>query len=191
MKLNWAGDTVVCVGSGPSLIQQDCEHVMRWQGRNPHGRVIAVNTSWQKVPTADVLFFMDAPWYRHYKDQLDTFGGLLVTSSPDLPELRHPDPGVVPAGCNSGTAAARVAISWGAKRVILLGMDCTFKVLDDKESWHWHGDHPAGLENARAHYRWPSQFAELNDLGVEIINCSRDTALDCFPRLKLENVISD
>lgn len=188
--LNWEGDTVICAGSGPSLTKAQCIAAVSWQTASSRHHIVVTNTTFKAIPTADVLFFMDQPWYRHYKDELDSFSGLLVTTSPQLPDgIWHPPKNVVPYACNSGAGAVHLAHYFGAKKAILLGMDCTFKVLDDKESWHWHGDHPGTLENGRGHYRWPTQFERLLDLDIEIVNCSQDSALTCFPKLELDDVI--
>lgn len=58
---------------------------------------------------------------------------------------------------------------------------------------HWHGDHPKGLGNAGSMPKWPQQFAKLKAAmaGVEIINCSRETALTCFTRGDLETCLAE
>jgi hypothetical protein len=60
---------------------------------------------------------------------------------------------------------------------------------------HWHADYPAGLkmDNASPVASWRLRFAALaRDLtreGVEVINATRSTALDCFPRMDLEQAL--
>ena len=88
---------------------------------------------------------------------------------------------------NSGAGAIALAAKAGASRVILLGYDCE----KSGGKVHWHGDHPAGLGNAGSMPKWPEQFKRLaaSLSGVEVINCSRATALTAFPRGKLESVL--
>lgn len=89
---------------------------------------------------------------------------------------------------NSGASCISLAADGGAKRIILLGFDV--QKTDGKA--HWHGDHPPSLGNAGQIARWHEKFAELSrDLKhLEIINCSRQTALKCFPRANLEDVLT-
>jgi len=90
---------------------------------------------------------------------------------------------------NSGAGAVSLAAHWGAKRIILLGYDC--QKTGGKS--HWHGDHPKGLGNAGTIATWPTQFKKLEtDLkGIEIINCSRETALTMFERKPLAEVLNE
>jgi len=87
---------------------------------------------------------------------------------------------------NSGAAAISLAMYRGAKRVVMLGYDCQHT----GGKAHWHGNHPRGLGNAGSYRRWAESFVNLaRDAardGVEVINCSRETALTCFPRADLE-----
>lgn len=90
---------------------------------------------------------------------------------------------------NSGAALIALAARAGASRIILLGYDCQHT----GGKAHWHGDHPPELGNARSVDKWPAAFRALArslPAGVKVINCSRATALDCFPRAVLENVLT-
>ena len=74
----------------------------------------------------------------------------------------------------------------GAARIVLLGYDAEF--TDGRK--HWHDDHPPELENATSVADWPRLFGILarraQRSGVQIVNASRATALECFPRVELE-----
>lgn len=58
---------------------------------------------------------------------------------------------------------------------------------------HWHGDHPRGLANAQRLDRYVSHFPALADdlrrVGVKVVNCSRETALNCFERADIREVL--
>lgn len=75
----------------------------------------------------------------------------------------------------------------GASRVILLGFDCQHT----HGKSHWFGNHPAGLGNAGLTHQWLDKFKQLADdfKHVEIINASRETAITCFPRARLEDLL--
>jgi hypothetical protein len=79
-----------------------------------------------------------------------------------------------------------LAIMGGAKQIIMLGYDC--QLTDGKT--HWHGDHPAGLGNAVGVNNWPQAFWNFEERAtVPIINASRQTALEMFPRKSLESCL--
>lgn len=126
---------------------------------------------------------MDRAWWRQYLGEArEGFAGALVAPLPGLA-------GVVQARLrqqNSGAGAIALAALLGAKRIVLLGFDAQ----KTGGQAHWHADHPEGLGNAGSVAKWPGQFDGLAKTlrGVEIINCSRETALTCWPRQPLEAV---
>lgn len=88
---------------------------------------------------------------------------------------------------NSGASCIHLAIMGGAKRVVLLGFDC--QVTNGMK--HWHGDHPAGLGNAGVMHKWHKRFAEMAERFPNMIfNATRETALTCFERVKLEDELA-
>ncbi|HUG56620.1 MAG TPA: hypothetical protein VL002_00105 [Candidimonas sp.] len=89
---------------------------------------------------------------------------------------------------NSGLAAIKLAMQFGAEKIVLLGYDCQH--TGGKK--HWHGDHPKGLGNAGSVQHWSMRFAGFarKVSGVEIVNASRKTALECFPRMDLEDALA-
>lgn len=62
-------------------------------------------------------------------------------------------------------------------------------MLSDKA--HWFGEHPDGLRSDynsfMKHYKIMAD--EAPRLGLEIINCTRQTALQYFPRMLLEDAL--
>lgn len=186
----WRGFTVACLASGPSLTQEDVERVKAWRQAEEGRAVIAVNTTFKVAPWADALYAMDQKWWLTYLPETVHFEGVRYTNA----SLRHRAPGVhkVPRPFehhgNSGAGAISLAHKGGASRIILLGYDCQ---RGPNGEAHHHGDHPKGLGNAGSIDKWPGQFAAVARrlAGVEIINCSRRTALTCFPRADLEEVL--
>lgn len=182
----WAGQTVVCIASGPSLTAEDCEAV-----RAAGLPAIVTNSSFRIAPWAAVLYGMDVAWWRvHLKEVEATFHGERVCARLLPSRFR--------AACmktlgfnaynNSGAGAISLALYGGASRIVLLGYD----QQHTGGQRHWHGDHPKGLGNAAGVERWRDSYHRLRErmekAGVEVVNCSRQTALD-WPRAKLESVL--
>ena len=191
-KPDWQGRTIICVASGPSLTAKDCElvHASALEHGYP---VIVINTTFRLCPWADVLFAFDAKWWRTYHEEVKrVFEGRLLTFSPVAAQYGAESLN----RCkwfgnfgNSGACAVGLAIAGGADKVILLGYDCQ---VNGKT--HWHGDHPAGMSNVASIRHWPAQFKSLaldaGRDGVQVINASRETALKCFERRALEEVLN-
>lgn len=95
-------------------------------------------------------------------------------------------------GGNSGFQALTLAyhLHEPGEPIALLGFD-----MGATGCSHWFGEHPVGLGNpiARRFPIWCDGFrkiaADLANEGVEVINCTRTTALDCFRQLTIEDVI--
>lgn len=194
----WEGLTVACIASGPSLTAEDCETV-----REAGLPTIVTNTTFRMCPWADVLFGFDGAWWKEYggargkpKDGgptvNDIFPGLRMTCSALGAALgvdsMHSERWFDPCG-TSGTAAISLAVSAGAKRILLLGYDSQ----KTGGKTHHHGDHPPHLGNAKSMPNWPRRFKNVARLAAgksEVVNCSRSTALQCFPRGELSQEIA-
>jgi len=198
----WPGRTVVCLACGPSIHVDDVERVGRWR-RDDRCRVIAVGNAVRLAPWADVLYACDPGWWRH-AGAPQGFGGIRVALRPvELPNVwwladrredgLDEDPRYLSSGGNSGHQALNLAWHLGAARIALLGYDMQF-APDGRR--HWFGDHPRGLTNphddtlARWRRAFPAIAADLAARGVAVINASRATALDCFPRSTIEDMIA-
>ena len=88
---------------------------------------------------------------------------------------------------NSGAGCISMAAQGGAARIILLGFDAQHT----NGLAHWHGNHPAGLGNAGMTHKWLENFEKLKQdfSHIDIINASRETAITCFPRARLEDLL--
>lgn len=140
------------------------------------------------APWADAIFAMDVDWWSvHISEVNSIFDGLRFSSNklPNEYRVAHLAP-PFKAHHNSGCGAIALAAQSGARRVLMLGYDC--QKTGGKA--HWHADYK-NLGNAGSIERWPARFAALakDCAGVEIINCSRETALEVFPRMSLEDAL--
>lgn len=125
---------------------------------------------------------MDRKWWDNYAKELIGFDGVKYTPLMGIKGTKRVDSMKTQ---NSGAGAIAVAAGLGAARIILLGYDCQHT----GGKAHWHADHPAGMGNAGSVAKWPAQFESLKKKlsGVDIVNCTRSTALDCFRRAPLED----
>lgn len=128
---------------------------------------------------------MDAAWWNVYSEDVkSTFQGRSFSSN----SIRGVEKVAINPQRNSGLGAIKLAMLYGAEKIVLLGYDCQH--TDGKT--HWHGDHPKGLGNAGSVQHWSMRFAGFarKASGVEIVNASRKTALECFPRMDLEDALA-
>jgi hypothetical protein len=187
------GATIFCVASGPSLLREDCEK-LRGQV------VVAVNDSYRYAPFASYLYAADCDWWDVHKGCPD-FAGVKVTCNDDAAEkygLSHialvsgfsgfsRNPKLIHGGGNSGFQAVNLAILLGASRVVLLGYD----MKSTPERTHFFGRHPRQLRDCVPPTKWAQAFdvAVRMTSDVEIINCSRDTAITAARVVDLDQLI--
>lgn len=188
------------LASGPSMTRADAEAV------RGNGTVIAINNTILHAPWADVLWSSDVSWWVHHSqnpgpvaDALREFRGRrMVLEGPEWPGVEsvpwergagHSDP--IRCGNNSGHAALSWAVHQGARTVVLLGYD----MQHTGGKAHWHDDHPKPLGNFApgmpelCQKNMRTLAADLERIGVRVINCTRETALTCFERRPLEDLL--
>ncbi len=194
----WAGHTAVLIAGGPSLTRSDARHRLGAPGI-VH---LAINDAYRLIPEAALLYACDYRWWGWHHAHLGGFQGIKVTTDrragrefTDLKwvEGRHqpglsPDPAWIHYGQNSGYQALNLAFHLGATRIVLLGYDLQRAASGET---HWFGNHPD--PHVSAYAAWIPNFRPLaRDLkarGVEVINCSPETALDAFPRQSLTEAL--
>lgn len=187
----WQGGTVICLASGPSLCDEDVERVRRWRAEEAGSQakaVIVANTTFRAAPWADALFALDRDWWKTYIDEVNaTFHGERYSKNSQRPEYNVKQLKDFETYGNSGASCISMAAQANAARVILLGFDCQHT----GGLSHWHGNHPAGLGNAGLTDKWLENYKRLaKDYNwLNIVNCSRSTAIDAFPKARLEDLI--
>ena len=86
-------------------------------------------------------------------------------------------------GSNSGYQAVNLAYILGAKTILLLGFDMFGS--------HYFGEHPDNLNKNSPYNMFIGAFNTINPekYGIEIINCSRQSVLECFPRTTIDKIL--
>ncbi len=154
---------------------------------------------------ADLLYACDGDWWEVYIEEVKrTFPGEKWTNNNGTDaSLVHKfglqciesefEPGLgrekLRLGENSGYQAVNLAYLMGAEKIILLGFD--MQRSDGKD--HWHGRHVSGLNRSSPYKNFARNFialaADLEVEGIKVLNATRQTALDCFEKVTLEDAL--
>lgn len=189
----------VIAASGPSLKREDLEYI---RGK---ARLIVINQTYELALWADYVYYADFSFYEKHFRGLRAFSGRRLTCNFGR-DCRRPvigdkifwagkQTGLSPfpylsTGKNSGYQAINAAIHLGAKRLFLLGYD--MKKIKGKA--HWHADenlpymHEGFYEKTFLPY-FETMVSPLNRLGIKVYNCNMGSAIDCFEKAELREVI--
>lgn len=196
----WAGETGFVLAGGASVKLLDLSLL---KGR----RVIAINSAVLAYPDADILFFADARWWsdpaKRWRADIGSFTGRVVTTSNVGPpgtlrltkiEPTHglaTKPDQVALSRSGVTGAINILVHLGCKRIVLLGVDG--KVSTDGRRHHHGAAYPwpmvkACFDHHAAEFK--AVAPSLVKAGVEIVNANPDSAIDVWPKMPFEDVIS-
>lgn len=201
---------LLIIASGPSLSLQLDQIEL---ARRKNLKCLVINDNYLKAPWADFLYAADAKWWRWHIDrpELKTFTGrrfiqLNLSSQEQYCEQAQYsvevgletiestkgstlsiNPEIIHQGHNSGFQAINVAYHMGATACYLLG----YEMRNNGGKSHWFGDHPEKIKSP--YWMFTAAMQELSEhakkIGFEIINCSANTVLTCFPRKNLEDLL--
>ena len=183
--------TAVILACGPSLKKHEVAYV---RGK---ATVYAVNNAFELAPWAEYLYACDYEWWKYYKPE---FSGQKWTQNPDAAQefgLNYikgkpnkafsTEQDHIATGGNSGFQALNLAVLHGHKRIILLGFD--YK----NSGKHFFGEHPSPLNKHPDMKRWVQSMNKaapiIKSLGVEVFNCNPHSAIECFPKKALIEVL--
>jgi len=186
-------DDVFClIASGPSLEMWQVGHAVK-----SGAKIIAINNNYEICPEADFLYGCDAEWWKHHNGAPQFLGrkfSLEMTEYHDVYQLTNTgEAGIdfewpnVRTGLNSGYQAMNLAIHLGARKIILIGYD----MQHTNGKRHWHADHPGNnCQHIKDWVRHYDNAAKIfKEKGIEVINCTIKTALTCFERADLRDVL--
>ena len=172
--------------------------------------VIGVNVAFQIGDWIDLVFFGDSGFFLQHQKELAKFPGLKVSTHPKTRDVNwvkfiakdsnHPkgissNPKMISWNSNSGAAAISVAAHAGASRIILLGFDMKLNTTNDK---HWHTlygspDKSDPQRKRKMPFRrhllgFPEIAKDAKRMGIEILNISPDSAINCFRKVTVKEL---
>ena len=197
----WKNAAVYIIGGGPSLIGQDLCIKGGLESLLKTKRVIGVNNAYQFGDWVDVCYFGDAKWLDWHAHILKDYPGLVISSNPKMRDhktvlylQRGKSRGIeerkkmIAWNRSSGASAINLAIHLGASKIILLGYDMK---RNDKVK-NFHRDHRERNPEANPFERFLKVFPKIkkdaDKMGIEILNATPDSAIDCFRKVDIRDV---
>ena len=194
---DWRGQDVLAIASGHSAKL----YRPQWRGNI---KVAVIRASVDLCPNADLLYAADEDWW-NYASGLPWFEGLKITNArnaankwklnrieikPNHDRLVLNDPGVVGSGGCSGFHLFNLLITFGVKKIILLGYD-----MGQKHHWYGKNKWPGSSNPSEKNFdRWRKALddnaAEAKRIQVEVINAGgNESTLTQFPKMNLEQAL--
>lgn len=182
MKKTW-----VCIGSGPSLTDEQVDHVVWMRQSDPSIGILVVNDNYKKVPSADVIFAADRHWWLDNFYQIHDIGQMMfvldehnpfkhrlvgIKSTKNLDEVGD---NVFYHGGNSGQIAVHLVDAlFNPDEIFLIGYD--YQHTGGKA--HWFGDHPKKYKANAKVDRWVDAMTNcMKFIKADVVNCSIETAI--------------
>lgn len=186
---------IIILGSGPSLSKGDvqlCE-----ESGLP---IMGVNNTYQFTDQMVYHYAADTRWWqRHYAYVSEAAEKYSIRSSGrdeghfaiyqmnrGHGECFSAEWPVLCTGKNSGFQAINLAYLLGYNRVTLLGYDMQIT----NGQIHCHPDHPHHNPTDETMQEWRRIFDKIaprmSEMGLEVLNATRQTGLECFPLVTLE-----
>jgi hypothetical protein len=192
---DWRGECCAIIASGPST------NPLQVNALRDRIHVIAIKSNVDLAPWADVVYGCDDAWWVS-RNGLTEFKGLKITygqRASEFQDMKRIDidrtsggdrimvdrPALIGSGGNSGFQALNLAVQFGATGILLIGYDMT----STGNSPHWYGRNnwPGSSNPIESNYeRWRKAYGGsisiLQELGVDVVNASPSSALNCYRR---------
>lgn len=207
---------IIC-GTGPSVTQDQLEIARFMQSQG--ALLFGMNHIWKELPV-DVFLacnpeYYDLYWERGLKDHSSEkwTWDKATAEKYDINFIKgrwsdgfSTDPQYLHYGHSSGFQLPGIAYHYGVRKMLLIGYDMAYAYdYNGKNSQigstprHYFGEYDAELQH------WPSvkikngvftelieQFEKVKEINtdIEIINCTPNSAMTCFPMIELNECLS-
>jgi hypothetical protein len=206
----WRGQTVVIAGNGPSLARAQIEHVRRKRRGGSGARLIVINRASSLAWWADLLFAADSHRSWQSWPAMIEFPGIKVALLGPTSDVKATaalardgvkilrwggshdgvsDDRQCLNGNNGIHQSINLSVHLGARKIVLIGAD--MHDVPPGGQTHWHGEGQRAPPNFAVHVipRFASLIKPLTARGIEIVNATPDSALQCFPMAPLEEAL--
>jgi hypothetical protein len=198
----WKDRTVYLIGGGPSLSGFALKRLCGL------GHCIGINHSMFAIPVAAGIsidqqlikkrhqelaeFAQTTQLYLapgdHFCKTVIPVAGAIYLHSEFVPGLST-SCDLLHTGGTSGYAALNLAVLKRARKIVLLGYD--YGVIDGRH--HYHDDHFWHEPGHQNWSDWAKRFdvvsTQCSELGIKIVNASRRSAIECFPKMSIEDAL--
>lgn len=200
---DWRGECVAIIASGPSAKGANIAAL------KDRIHIVAIKENIDLCPWADVVYGCDWPWWRHRRG-LPDFMGLKLSyavqahgSFRDVQKVEIKDakcdrllfdePGSIGSGGNSAFQAVNIVCQFGVAAILAIGFD-----MQGRGGAHWYGRNnwSGGNNPSEDNYRrWIAGFGAVEPVlrghGIDVVNASPSSALNCFRRATIEDALTD
>lgn len=184
------------LGGGPSLKDVDLSLI-----KNEY--IIALNEAYRFGKFADTWFFADSGFYKNHREAISKWPNRIVSCSGAAKNDKKVEyyqrckkhmicfePGKLafPNGmANSGGTAINLAIREGFDTIILLGFDMQF--VDGRANYHDYYKKKNPRQDI--YNRFMLHFEAIaKETDKTIINANPNSALTCFPKIELKDILA-
>lgn len=198
------GKTAVCFASGPSLTQEVVDQIRPY---HESGKVICagLNDVYRIVPYLDEFYACDEHWWKFHLENAQDGKHVLESQKEtriwgnntairtlqkyeQIKVIRgngnrgfSTDPLLIHWGGNSGYQLLNLIYLMGVSRILLVGYNMCVPNKMGQRGHHFFGPHPKPMSQSAAYKGFVKQYHSIQgDVKKLIINCTPDSALDCF-----------
>lgn len=182
------------IGGGPSISDVNFDLIK-------HEYIYGINEAFRLGTFIDTWFFSDGDIFKNHRQAIEKWPNSIVSCAgiaKNHKKIEHyarcrqhticfePRKLAFPSrGANSGATAINLAIREGFETIILLGYD--MQQVNGKNNYH---DYYTKAPRPDIYERFLEVFVKIaSEATVEIINATPNSALHCFPKVSLEDLI--
>lgn len=198
----YPNEVAVLLATGPSLTEEVIETIRPYHNSGKV-RVFGCNDSYKLCNFLDVHYACDKAWWEY--NGMDTLHNLpstchVWTQDPESAQKFHinhisgehrkglyiKDRNLIYFGSNSGFQLLNLAYHYGIRKFLLAGYNMT--PVGDKN--HFFGNHPSKLQKSSPYGKFVLEFATIQkEIRELVINCTPNSALTCFVKRDLKEVL--
>ena len=192
--MNTKTDNCFIIGGGPSINDVNFDLIK-------DEYIIAVNEAFRLGTFSNIWYFSDSDIFKNHRKEIDAWPNRVVSCAGVTKHHKkieyyercrqhticfEPGKLAFPSrGANSGATAINLAIREGFERIILLGYD--MQQVNGKYNYH---DYYKKAPRPDIYERFLEVFIKIAaEATVEIINATPNSALHCFPKVALEDLL--
>jgi len=200
VPLKYRNKKAILIATGPSLTEEVIETIRPYKDRFI---IFGCNDSYRVVDFLNVHYACDKQWWDKWGENLKETQPRLYSWTQDKNSatkygVKHTagkhqrglslNSEMIHFGSNSGYQLLNLAFLMGCSKFILVGYN--MQVVDNKR--HFFGDHPKGLNNSSPYNRFIQAYNTIQQpIKDLVVNCTPNSALDCFKFSILEKELND